>query len=141
MEQQPHHNLDDDPEGFDPCLQRLHERGIDLSETTPHDAALVEVVSEAIDEALGKAHDEALVSGVEVPAWVARVIARALAAHLADPTGSALHNFAISGHADSEAIRPELTAIRQTADFQIKLWLTCIEIYLEDLPKEPRAEQ
>lgn len=81
-----------------PAHERLHDSEIDLTGVVEQTESLMTVIADAIIEA----GDDR-----EVPDWGARVMARYLANRLAEPN-SALHHFAVTGHADYARIGKEL---------------------------------
>jgi hypothetical protein len=131
MEHQPHHN----PHNREPgnvTHDHPELEGIDLTGSTQQDDELHTVI--------GLALNEAIATNGELPDWGARAIARALADRLQHPTSSALHDFAISGRADTDAIQPELIALYHNTDTQTKEWVDWLGSYLGRLP-EPSQHQ
>ena len=81
-----------------PAHDRLHDYEIDLTGVVEQTESLITVIGDAIIEA---GDDN------EVPDWGARVMARFLANRLVEPN-SALHHFAVTGHAAYDRIGNEL---------------------------------
>lgn len=79
---------------------------------------------------IGDAFTEAKASGGELPDWGARAIARILADGL-EP-GSALHQFAVTGRADPNAISAETIPIYNAPDTpaEVKRWIDYLGTYL-----------
>jgi hypothetical protein len=87
--------------------ERLAAGEIDLTGSTHQPADLADVI--------GDAFIEAEASGGELPEWGARAVARSLADHCQEPA-IALHNFAVSGDGDLEAISREAMPIYNQPD-------------------------
>lgn len=126
MELHPHHSPDDEPRG--PDAEQLSPGEIDLTGVVEQEDALRDVISDAIVEA------EA--AGTEVPAWGARTLARALANRVGTPV-SALHQFAVTGEANREAMARELaTLYANTADDETQEWINWLGTYVIRLGDE-----
>lgn len=132
MEHLPPRSPDEEPR---PEHERLWPGEIDMTGATRQDDALADVIGDAITEATGE-------DGTgEVPDWGARTLARALANERDDPFSGALHHFAVTGRADSEAIARELADLYQaTADEQIREWINWLGTYVIRLPDKPAGQ-
>jgi hypothetical protein len=87
--------------------ERLDAGEIDLTGSTHQSADLADVI--------GDAFIQAEASGGELPEWGARAVARSLADHCEGPA-TALHDFAVSGDGDLEAISREAMPVYNQAD-------------------------
>lgn len=132
MEIQPCKSPDDDPRG--PDQERLERGEIDLTGTTRQDDDLKDVINDALVEAsTGEGR---------IPEWGAQSLARALANRLDDPLSGALHHFAVTGRADTEAMVEELLGIYQkTTDEETLQWIEYLGVYLTSLPEAATPEQ
>jgi hypothetical protein len=127
MEQLPPRSPDEEPHGHE--AERLDPGEIDLTGVVRQDDALADVIHDAISEAEGDAG--------ELPEWGARTMARALANERADPFDGALHQFAITGHADPEQMAQELANLHEhTDDTEIREWVNWLGTYVIRMPDQ-----
>jgi hypothetical protein len=117
----PPRSPDDEPYGPEP--EQLSRGEIDLTGVVRQDQALVDVIGDAIAEA--EADD-----GI-IPDWGARPLARALANERNDPLSGALHQFAITGRANTDAMARELLDLYEhTADEELREWINWLGTYV-----------
>ncbi len=134
MEHLSPHTPDEEPRG--PEDERLWPGEIDLTGVVRQDDALVDVIGDAIGEAEAE--------GGEVPEWGARTLARALANERDDPLSGALHQFAVTGQMEPEAVFDELSELYQTTgDDQVREWVNWLGTYVirrRDTAQTPPTE-
>lgn len=130
MEHLPPRSPGEEPRGHQG--EQLGPGEIDLTGATRQGDTLADVIGDAIGEATA---DDG--TG-EVPDWGARTLARALANERDDPFNGALHHYAVTGHADHEAIGNELAELYQaTTDEEIREWVNWLGTYLIRLHNDP----
>jgi hypothetical protein len=123
-------NSDDNRDRRIPEREQLWPGEIDLTGAVDQDAALHDVISDAIIEA------EA--SGGDVPDWGARTIARALANRLGSPPG-ALHHYAVTGNIHLPDLAAELAQLYESDDSEVQRWTTLLGRYLTNQPNTAAA--
>lgn len=111
-----------DPDRPRPEQEYLQPGDIDFTGAVPQRDDMLDLI--------GDAFTEAEASGGELPDWGARAIARILADGL-EP-GSALHQFAVTGRADPNAISAETIPIYNAPDTpaEVKRWIDYLGTYL-----------
>ena len=131
MERRPY-NPDDDRDPIGPEIERMPRSEIDMTGVIRQDDALIDVIGDAIGEAKS--------DGDEVPEWGARTLARALANERDDPFNGALHHFAVTGRADSEAMAAELAELYERTTYEeIREWINWLGTYVINLPEAAGA--
>jgi len=111
-----------EPNGQGPDAERLQPGEIDFTGAVPQRQDMLDLI--------GDAFTEQQASGGEIPDWGARAIARILADGL-EP-GSALHQFAVTGRADPDAISKETIPIYAAPDTpaEVKRWIDYLGTFL-----------
>lgn len=112
---------DEEPRG--PDEERLWPGEVDFTGIVRQDDVLSDIIGDAIGEA------EA--DGGELPEWGVRTLARALANEHVDPLSGALHQFAVTGQADPQAVIFELGELYlATEDDQVREWVNWLGTYV-----------
>lgn len=131
MEDQPHRSPDEEPAG--PEDEQLYAGEIDLTGVVRQDEPLADVIGDALAEAEGDG---------TLPEWGARSMARALANERDDPLSGALHHYAITGHADPEAIARELIDLYEaTTDGESREWINWLGVHVIRMPDQASQAQ
>ncbi len=126
-----HHPDRHDPKRPGPEREYLQPGEIDFTGAVPQRQDMLDLI--------GDAFTEAKATGGEIPDWGARAIARILADGL-EP-GSALHQFAVTGRADPDAISAETIPIYTAPDTpaEVKRWIDYLGTYLLHQDDQPES--